>query len=182
MRLRSKTLITGALVAVLALGIAVPALAVQEEAPGSTAQGAGSAAWGGICRGTSAVATAVADLLGMSSDEIAAQRQDGKSLEDIAAGKDVSKEALVGTMLESRKSVLDQAVKDGRITEAQAETMIANMETRISERVSDPAVGPRGGAGTNGAGCGMGAGLGEGQGRGPGAGQGLGAGARGAQL
>jgi hypothetical protein len=175
MRFRSKTVLTGAIVAVLALGLSVPALAAEDETPVSKA-------WGGVCQGTSAMATALSELLDMSTDEIAAQRQDGKSLEDIAATKDVTKEDLVGTMLESRMAVLDQAVQDGRITQDQADLMLSNMQTRMSERVSDPAVGPRGGGNANGAGCGMGAGMGAGQGRGAGAGLGPRSGAAATQL
>ncbi len=164
MRFGTKTIITGAVVGLLALGLTVPALAATDAPVAGTA-------WGGICRGTGAAASAVSKLLGMEPSQIAAERQAGKSLTDIAASKNVSKDALVSTMLESRKAVLDQAVKDGRLTQAQADLMLKNMQTRIDERVSDPTVGPRNG----GPGGGAGAGCGQGGGRG-GAGLGMRAG------
>jgi hypothetical protein len=175
MRPPTKTIVTAALVGLLALGLAVPALAADTDAaPGG--------AWGGICRGTGAVAGAISELLGLSSDEIAAERQAGKSLVDIAAGKDVSKDELVTALLGPRKAAIAQAVADGKISQERADLMLENMEARITERVSDPAVGPRGGAGRNGAGCGLGAGNGGGQGLGGGAGQGMRFGAGGSQL
>jgi hypothetical protein len=110
------------------------------------------------------VATAVADLLGMSTEEIASERQAGKSLEDIATAKDVSKDDLISAMLEPRRAALDKAVDERRLTEAEAQAMLENMEARLSERVGDATLGPRGaGAGGAGAGCGMGVGNGCGQ-------------------
>lgn len=169
MRFGTKTILTGAIVGLLALGLTVPALAATDAPVAGTA-------WAGICRGTGAAASAVSKLLGMESSQIAAERQAGKSLTDIAASKQVSKDTLVSTILESRKAALDQAVKDGRLTQAQSDLMLQNMKTRIGERVSDPAIGPRNGgvAGDAGAGCGQGDGRG-GAGLGMRGGQGLGA-------
>lgn len=159
MRKRRSALAVAVAVALLTLAVAVPAFAATTattETPG----------WAGaVCRGTSTVATAVSDLLGMSSEDIAAQRGAGKSLADIAASKNVDKDKLVDTILSAKKAAMDEAVKDGRITQEQADQMLETMKSRVTDRVDDATVGPRGGRGQGG-GMGMGRGMGLGGGMG----------------
>ena len=82
----------------------------------------------------------------MTPEQIATERQAGKSLAQIAAAKNVDKATLIKTILDSRKAGLDQAVKDGRITQAQADQMTAQMTERVTAMVDETAVGGRGGA------------------------------------
>ena len=176
MRIRRKSLATGLMVAVLSLGVAVPAFAATT----ATTQSPGWA--GSVCRGTGAVADAVAQFLGLTPEAIAAERAAGQSLADIAEqqGKDTG--GLVQTILSAKESQIQQAVTDGRLTQEQADTMLKTMTERVTERVADPAMGPRGGNGSSpaGRGRGMGAGMGfgaaGGMGGGTGSGMGFGAG------
>ena len=138
MRRTRKALMIGTTVAVLSLAVAVPAFAATTATPAAPG-------WAGaICRGTTAVSKAVSDLLGMQPTDIAAQRQAGKSLAQIAKAKNVSQDKLVATILAAKKAALDQAVKNGRLTQAQADAMIEQMKNRVSDRVDDTTVGPRG--------------------------------------
>lgn len=106
-------------------------------------------------------------LLGLKTEEIVEQRNSGKSLADIAKDQEVAEDKVVSAMLEAKKELLDERVKAGVITQEQADLVLERMQSRITERIQDPTVGP----GRGGDGCGMG---------GPGAGGGCGMGGPGA--
>ncbi len=105
----------------------------------------------------------VSDLTGQPLDDVTDAREAGETYGAQAAdaGKlDEFKKA----RLEQYKLALDEAVKEGRITQAQADELYAAMEARMEACTGDGI----------GAGCGLGNGAGGGLGRGNGAGQGLG--------
>jgi hypothetical protein len=85
---------------------------------------------------------AVATLLGMTQAEIQAERQAGKSLAQIAASKGVSEDKLIETILSAKKTLLQQAVTDGKLTQAQADLMIERMTAQIKVMVERTTVGP----------------------------------------
>lgn len=70
---------------------------------------------------------ALADQLGLKPEELTAQLQSGKTLAQIAQEKGVSTKDLAATMETSMKAGLEKAVKDGQLTQAQADSMIQNM-------------------------------------------------------
>ena len=86
-------------------------------------------------------------LLGMSDTEIQAQRQAGKSLAEIAASKDIREKELIDTILAAKTTGLQQAVKDGKLTQAQADLMVQNMQTMVKTMVERTTTGPMGGRG-----------------------------------
>ncbi len=120
---------------------------------------------------------AVADLTGLSTDDIRTQRATGNSLADIATDKGVSEQAVIDKVVAERTAVLDQLKADNKITAEQYNACISNMQDRIKANVERTTVGPNNG--NQGMGCmrGAGQGQGAGQGRGMGQGQGMGRGA-----
>lgn len=108
----------------------------------------------------------LAGLTGLSTTEIQAERAAGKSVADIATAEGVDPDAVVAKTLEARTAILDAKVKDGSMTQAEADAALANMTEQIGDRVTSTERGRPAGAG---AGCGMGGGGG---GRGAGAGAG----------
>jgi hypothetical protein len=125
-----------------------------------TGAGAGKGAGAGM-RGGPAWAgqpDEVATLLGMSAEEIQAERLAGKSLVQIAAGKDVTEKQLVDTILGAKKATLDKLVADGQLSQAQADAMYGRMQTQVSVMVNRTTTGPVGNM--NGMGMGMGQGRG----------------------
>ena len=86
---------------------------------------------------------AVETLLGMTDAEIRAERLAGKSLAQIADGKGKSKETLVSTILSAKKTILDQQVSAGRLTQAQADAMYTHMQQQVTVMVDRTDVGPR---------------------------------------
>ncbi|MBU7006151.1 hypothetical protein [Phosphitispora fastidiosa] len=117
----------------------------------------------------------VSKLLGMEPAEVRTERQSGKSLSQIAESKGVTEDKLVDSIVEQRKSQLDQSVANGTISQEQAEYCEENMEQRVTESVARTTVGPRDGRG--GKGMGRAAGIGQSMGRGMGMGRAAGMGA-----
>jgi hypothetical protein len=80
---------------------------------------------------------AAATYLGLSQSALRTQLQSGTTLGEIAdatAGK--SKAGLIAALAADEKSHLDQAVKDGRLTQAQADALAANIESRVTDAVN----------------------------------------------
>lgn len=70
---------------------------------------------------------ALSDQLGLKPEELTAQLQSGKTLAQIAQEKGVSTKALAATMETSMKDGVAKAVKDGQLTQAQADLMLQHM-------------------------------------------------------
>lgn len=136
-----------------------------------------------VGRNFGGMALSVAQYLGISQTDLITARQSGKSLVQIAEEKGVSQQQLVDYVVGQRSAQIDQLVKDGKLTQAQAELCKQYMTERVKANLNRTEVGPnRSGTGGralnagNGAGAGVGVGAGAGRGLGRGAGQGRGAG------
>jgi len=79
---------------------------------------------------------AAAKALGMTSDELYAAVQGGKSLADIAKDQKVSVDSLVKAMVADAEADLAAAVKAGTLTPAQADTMKSSLTERITDQVN----------------------------------------------
>ena len=86
---------------------------------------------------------AAAKALGMTSDELYAAVQGGKSLSDVAKDQKVSVDTLVRAMVADAEADLAAAVKAGTMTQAQADTLKSSLTARITDQVN----GVRGGGG-----------------------------------
>lgn len=85
---------------------------------------------------------AIADLLGMTPQEIRTEFQAGKSLAQIAEAKGVSRDTLKAKILETQKARLDAAVAAGRMTAEQAQ-QIATRQAANVDRMLDATPGQR---------------------------------------
>jgi hypothetical protein len=125
-----------ALALVGALALSVPAFA-QGSTPTAPGNGGGNGlrvrgAWGGP--GNSLVAVA-AKVLGMPQTELAASLAQGQSVADVASAQGVALDKIVEAMLAPRVEFLSQAVADGRLTQAQADALLATMRTNITAQL-----------------------------------------------
>lgn len=80
---------------------------------------------------------AATTYLGLSESALRTQLQSGKTLGEIAdatAGK--SKAGLIAALVADEKSHLAQAVKDGHLTQSQADDIAANIDTRVTDLVN----------------------------------------------
>ena len=77
-----------------------------------------------------------ASYLGLSEAELREQLQDGKTLAEIAKAEGKSVDGLVQALVKDAKTKLDQAVEDGRLTQAQADELAGDLEERITDLVN----------------------------------------------
>jgi hypothetical protein len=113
----------------------------------------------------------VSGLTGKTTDQVSAERASGKTYGTIA--KDAGKlDEFKTQMLEQKKALLDQRVKDGRLTQERADAIYnaikANQAT--CDGTGNKGYGSGCGAGMGTGGCGMGGGFGRGAGQGMGCG------------
>ena len=73
--------------------------------------------------------TAVAKALGMTLDELNAQLSAGKTIAQIAQSKNIDLTKLHEDIQAAHEAIIQQAVKDGKLTQAQADWMLQRMET-----------------------------------------------------
>lgn len=80
---------------------------------------------------------AAAKALGLTTDKLHAALEGGKSLADVAKAQKVSVATLVKAMVKAIEADLATAVENGRMTQAQADTMKASLTQRITDHVND---------------------------------------------
>jgi hypothetical protein len=98
--------------------------------------------WGGPDNSLVAIA---AEALGMDRTALVAELNAGKTIADVAKAKGVALDKIVDAFIAPRVTALNQAVADGRFTQAQADTMLATMKANVTAQLSAPhAVTPRG--------------------------------------
>ena len=125
--------------------------AVTAQGPTQTPR---TGAWGQVCQGAGAVSNAVSDLLGLTPAQIQAERAAGKTLAQIAAAQGITDQQLIDALVAGRADAIAQAVKDGRLTQAQADWMLAKMKAMAPFQIANPFT-PGAGRGMMGAGsCG----------------------------
>ena len=89
----------------------------------------------------------VATFLGMTQEQIQAERLAGKSLVQIAQAKGKAEQQLVDIILAAKRADLDKAVADKTITQAQADLMYQNMQAQVPRMVNRTSTGPASGQG-----------------------------------
>src|SRR4029453_7675259 len=80
--------------------------------------------------------TAAADYLGVTRAQLMNELRDGKSLAQVAKAHGKSADGLVDALVKQAEQKLDQAVKNGRITEAEKTEMLAGLKKRITDLVN----------------------------------------------
>lgn len=103
---------------------------------GGNGMGAGvRGAWGGP--GNSLV-TVAAEAMEMERVELVAELNAGQTIADVAAARGVVLDTIVDAMVAPRAAWLSQAVAAERLTQAQADTMLATMQAQVLAQLSAP--------------------------------------------
>jgi len=97
---------------------------------------------------------AAATYLGVTAAELKTSLSDGSTLAEIATAKGKSVDGLKDALVTAAKADLAQAVKDGRLTEAQQAEITADLPDRIDDLVTGEFGTKRGGHGPRGPGFG----------------------------
>lgn len=90
---------------------------------------------------------AAAAYLGLTEAELRTQLESGKSLADVAKAEDKSVDGLEKALIADVKAKLDRGLKDGKITAAQRDELLASFEERVADLVNGvrpDGPGPRG--------------------------------------
>ncbi len=82
---------------------------------------------------------AAADYLGITEAQLRADLAAGKTLAQVAEDRGKSVDGLIQAMTDAVKERLDAAVTAGRITQAQADAVLADVKQRITDRVNGKA-------------------------------------------
>jgi hypothetical protein len=88
-----------------------------------------------------------AEALGLTEAELrTALEPDGTSLTDVAHDQGVDVGTLVDALVQAQQDRIARAVEDGRLTQAEADERLADLEARVTERVNsdDPIRGHHG--------------------------------------
>ena len=80
--------------------------------------------------------SAAADYLGVTEEQLRADLAAGKSLADVAKEKGKSVDGLVDALVADVTTKLDDAVKAGKLTDAQRDAIAANLEERVTALVN----------------------------------------------
>jgi hypothetical protein len=118
------------LVALLGVFVAVPAFAQPPTPTPKVTEGwgRGFGCWGG---GSWTEFDAAAKALGMTPEQLFTELHSGKSLSDIATAKGVDLQKVYDAMnadrVEAMKAAIQQAVKDGTMTQAQADWLLQGL-------------------------------------------------------
>jgi polyhydroxyalkanoate synthesis regulator phasin len=80
---------------------------------------------------------AAAGYLGLTQAQLRTQLTSGKTLAQIARDRDKSVDGLIDALVDEAEDQLDQAVEDGRLTQAQANEMKAGLRGRITDFVNN---------------------------------------------
>lgn len=130
--LKKIVIMAGTLIVVSVLALyVVGSVFAQAPTPPSTGtpQTPLDGAWGQVCNGEGVVSNAISKLLGMTPQDLYAEHSSGKTLSEIAKEKGITDQQVIDAMLAGRQEMVAQAVKDGRITQAQADWMLAQIKT-----------------------------------------------------
>jgi hypothetical protein len=143
---RTKWL-AGALMLAAVLAIGVGATVALAATPASNQGTQTYCGLGGGFRFGGTLVDEVAKVIGMTSDQIRDMRQDGKSLVQIAATKNVTEQKLVEAIMAFKKAEVQKKVAAGTITQDQADLMLQRMQENTVNAVNRTSTGPFGGQG-----------------------------------
>ena len=79
---------------------------------------------------------AVAEALGVTTDDLQAARESGQSLADVATAQGVSIDAVVDAIVDGVEAHLAEEVAEGDLTQAEADERLAGAEERATEKVN----------------------------------------------
>jgi hypothetical protein len=79
---------------------------------------------------------AAAKYLGMTEAALRTQLQSGKTLAEVAKDRNKSVDGLVTALVAEKKARIEQAVKDGHLSQAQADELVTGIKEHVSAMVN----------------------------------------------
>ncbi len=116
--------------------------------PGGPFAGRGPGMFGGFGRFGAMALDPVAKALGITTDQLRTDLANGQTIAQIAKSKNVDVNTIINSLVTAGSTKIDQAVKAGRLQQAQADKVKAALKTEITNLVNNGfPKGPRGGFG-----------------------------------
>jgi len=109
-----------------------PQPGTPDGANGERPEGQRQGRRGGGCGGNEAVA----ELLGLTPEELREAKDAGSSLAEVAAGEGVAVEDVIQTIVDEKAEHLAEKVAEGDLTQAEADARLAEIEARTADRVN----------------------------------------------
>lgn len=78
-----------------------------------------------------------AEYLGLTEAQLRTELNSGKTLAQIAKDRDKSVDGLINKLVDAKKERIEAAVKDGRLTQAMADEILADLKQRVSDFVNE---------------------------------------------
>jgi hypothetical protein len=79
-----------------------------------------------------------AEKLNMTQADLVTELRSGKTIAQVAEGKQVALDTIVDAFVATRQARMAEAVTTGRMTQAQADAMLATMKANVTARLSQP--------------------------------------------
>jgi hypothetical protein len=79
---------------------------------------------------------AAASYLGLTEDQLRTQLESGKTLAEVAKAQNKSVDGLVNALVADAKQKLDAAVKSGRVTQSQENSILSDLKSHITNFVN----------------------------------------------
>jgi hypothetical protein len=132
MKKQIQSVIAGAAVVVAmgAMGLGVVGSAQAQSTQSSTVSVLNSS------KGPGKNVAAIASVLKLTEAELKTQVESGKTLAQIAAAQGVDVKLVVDAIVADMKSHIADEVKSGELTQAQADTKLADVTAKATERVN----------------------------------------------
>ena len=93
---------------------------------------------GGMGGRQQSLVAVAAQQLGVNQADLVVQLQGGKTIAQVASEKNVALDTIVNAFVATRQARMAQAVAAGRMTQAQADAMLATMRANVTARLSQP--------------------------------------------
>ena len=122
---------TAVVVAMGAIGLGVVGSAQAQPTKSSTATVLNSS------KGPSKNVAAIASILKLTEAELKTQVESGKTLAQIATTQGVSVQSVINVLVTDMQAHIAQEVASGKITQAQADTKLADVTAKATERVNN---------------------------------------------
>lgn len=129
MRTRHWIIIAGATLALIAV-LALPSLSFASGPNGGPGRGPG-----GMIGSQQSLVAVAAQVLGIPQADLIAQLQSGKTLKDVAGNR---ADAIVDAFVKTRADRMATQVAAGRLTQADADQMLATMRANVLAQMSAP--------------------------------------------
>jgi hypothetical protein len=104
---------------------------------------------GGMGGPQQSLVAVAADTLGLTQPDLIVRLQGGKTIAQVAGEQNMALDTIVNAFAATRQARMAQAVANGRMTQTQADAMLATMRANVTARLSQPwsPQGPGAGAG-----------------------------------